>query len=139
MKKAIFFFLLAISSISGFSQQSKQWKGYFSYNDIHALSESSSRIYATAENVLFSKGISANELQKITSVNDFKAETITAMRHSTAFRKTLVGNQNGLLLVVNDDGSVLNVIDIVNKPSIPPNRKKINDIYEYNGKAYLSC
>jgi len=79
-------------------------------------------------------------LQTINSVNDFKAEIISSVHYSPDFKKVLVGNQNGLLLVVNEnDGSVLNVIDILNKPTIAPNKKKINHIYEYDGKAYLSC
>lgn len=132
----VFALLLSCSCFS----QSQLWNGYFSYFNIKDVSQSSQKVYAASENALFSKTISTDELKVTNSVNDFKADVITAMHHSEAFGKTLVGNQNGLLLVVDEAaGTVLNVIDIPNKPSIPPNRKKINHIYEYQGKAYLSC
>jgi type IX secretion system protein PorZ/two component regulator with propeller domain len=140
MKKIHTFLLVALFCVNCFSQQNQLWRGFFSYSNIKDLSQSTERVYAASENALFSKNIETNELKTINSINDFKAETISAMHYSDTFKKTLVGNQNGLLLVVNEsDGTVLNVIDIVNKPSIPPNKKRINHIYEYNGKAYLSC
>ncbi|MEW5677437.1 two-component regulator propeller domain-containing protein [Flavobacterium enshiense] len=140
MKKQLAFFLILLFGVHGFAQQNQLWKSYLSYNNIKDLSPSSERFFAAAENALFSKHLITGELKTTTSIEDFKAETITAIHHSEAFNKTLVGNSNGLLLVVNqNDGSVLSVIDIVNKPTIPQNRKKINDIYEYEGKVYLSC
>lgn len=140
MKKTSSVILFLLIGFFCFSQQNKSWKGFFSYSNIKDLSQNTESIYAASENALFVKNGVTNELKKINSIDGFKAETITCMHHSTAYNKTLVGNQNGLLLVVNgSDGSVLNVIDILNKPSIPPNQKKINHIYEYDGKAYLSC
>ncbi len=103
------------------------------------MSPAADKVYAAAENALFSKNLTSGELKTTTSVDGFKAEIITAMHHSEAFNKTLVGNSNGLLVVVNEtEGTVLNVIDIVNKATIPPNKEKINDIYEHDGKVYLS-
>lgn len=140
MKKLSYYILVGLTCINCFSQQNQLWKGYFSYFNVKDVSQSSEKVFAGSENALFSKNIVTNELKVINSVNDFKAETISALHHSAAFNKTLAGNENGLLLVVNEtESTVLNVNDIVNKPSIPPNRKKINHIYEYNGKAYLSC
>jgi len=43
------------------------------------------------------------------------------------------------MIVVNDvDGTMLNVVDIINK-SLPPNIKKVNHFMEYNGVLYISC
>lgn len=140
MKKLGYYFLIGLLYINCFSQQNQLWKSYFSYYNIKDVSQASDKVFAASENALFSKNIATNELKVTNSVNDFKAETISAVHHSAAFNMTLAGNENGLLLVVNEtEGTVLNVIDIVNKPSIPPNRKRIHHIYEYNGKAYLSC
>lgn len=140
MKKRLIFFLVLFFHGLVFGQQNQLWKSYLSFNSIKDLSPVSGKVYAAAENALFSKNLTNNELKTTTSVDDFKAETITALHHSEAFNKTLVGNSNGLLIVVNEnDGSVLNVVDIVNKATIAPNKKKINDIYEHNGKVYLSC
>lgn len=140
MKKTFHLFLLTFFCIACYSQQNQLWRGFFSYTAIKDLSQSVDKVYAAPENTLFVKNVATNELKTINSVNDFKAEIISAVHYSPVYKKTLVGNQNGLLLVVNEnDGRVLNVIDILNKPTIPPNKKKINHIYEYEGKAYLSC
>lgn len=140
MKKIYSFFLITFLCVNCFSQQNQLWRGFFSYTAIKDLSESLEKVYAAPDNTLFSKNIATNELQTINSINDFKADIISSVHYSATFKKVLVGNQNGLLLVLNEtDGSVLNVIDIVNKATIPPNKKKINHIYEYEGKAYLSC
>lgn len=139
MQKKALLCLFLLATFCCFSQETQLWEGYFSYNAIKDISPSSEKVIVAAENTLFSKNLSSGEIKKTTSIEGFKAATITAIHHSAAFNKTLVGNNNGLLLVVNEaDGTIRNAIDIVNKPSIPPNQKKINDIYEYNGKAYIS-
>jgi len=140
MKKTFTLFLLTFFCINCFSQQNQLWRGFFSYAAIKDVSQAVDKVYAAPENALFVKNVATNEIKTINSVNDFKAEIISSVHYSPVYKKILVGNQNGLLLVVNEnDGSVLNVIDILNKPTIPPNKKKINHIYEYDGKAYLSC
>ncbi|ESU29132.1 hypothetical protein FLJC2902T_11730 [Flavobacterium limnosediminis JC2902] len=140
MKKLIPFILLAFISVNCLSQQNQLWRGFFSYTEIKDLSQSVDKVYAAPENTVFSKNTITNELKTVNSIDGFKADVVSAVHYSESFRKIVVGNQNGLLLVVNEtDGSVLNVIDILNKPSIPPNKKKINHIYEHEGKVYLSC
>ncbi|MBC7641560.1 MAG: ABC transporter substrate-binding protein, partial [Flavobacterium sp.] len=59
--------------------------------------------------------------------------------HSPTFNKTLVGYENGLLIVINEsDGSVYRAIGIIQK-QIPGNVKQINSFYENNGIVYISC
>ena len=120
MKKC-FFYLLLLSFQVGFAQQNQLWKGYFSYNEIKDLSESPTRIFAASENALFSKNLSTNDIKTTNTINGLSGQTITALYHSNTFNKTIVGYENGLLIVINEiDGSMLNVVDIINK-SIPSN------------------
>lgn len=138
MKKCFFWFLILIFQI-GFSQQNLKWKGYFSYNAIKDVSESSTRLFVAAENALFTKTIASNEIKTINTIDGLSGQTISAMYHSDAFNKTIIGYQDGLLIVINDaDGSMLNVVDIINK-NIPGNIKKVNHFMEYNGILYISC
>jgi hypothetical protein len=52
------------------------------------------------------------------------------------FDKTLVGYENGLIVVINEaDGAMLKVVDIINKQ--PANRK--NHFMEFDGIVYVSC
>ncbi|WP_073308386.1 type IX secretion system anionic LPS delivery protein PorZ [Flavobacterium terrae] len=121
------------------SQQNNVWKGYFSYNSIKDISQSTTSFYGAAENSYFKRNVATNEISTITTVEGLSGQTISQIYHSEAFKKTIIGHVDGLLIVVNEkDGSMLNVVDIVNKPSVPPNMKKINHINEFNGKIYIS-
>lgn len=103
------------------------------------MAQSNSRVYAASDAAVFSQNTSSGELNTITSVDGLKADDITAIHYSSATRKTLVGNSTGLLLVLNNDGTVVTKIDIVKETNITYNKKAIKNIYEYNGIAYLSC
>jgi Two component regulator propeller len=138
MKRVLPIFFLLFSIVS-FGQGNQQWGSYFSYNNIQDITESTNRVYAGSESAMFTMNVGSNELKTITSVEGLKAETITAIHHSADFSKTLVGNANGLLMIVNSDFSVINKIDIIQETTVPAAKKKINHIYEYDGKAYISC
>ncbi|MEO0045510.1 MAG: hypothetical protein RL705_701 [Bacteroidota bacterium] len=138
MKKGLLYLLILISSM-GFAQQNQNWKGYFSYNQIKDLSESANKVYAAAENALFIKNTLSSDLQTINTIDGLSGQTISAVYHSDTFNKTIVGYENGLMIVINDaDGSMVNVVDIINK-NIPSNIKKINHFMEYDGIVYVSC
>lgn len=138
MKRVVGLFFLLFSIVS-FGQGNQQWGSYFSYNDVQDITESTNRVYAASESAMFTLNVGTNELKTITSVEGLKAETITAIHHSPEYNKTLVGNANGLLMVVNNDFSVLNKIDIIQETTVAAAKKRINHIYEHEGKAYLSC
>lgn len=139
MKKRFLCFLFLIVLQSGFTQNNLLWQGYFSYNDIRDVSQSSSFIFAASENALFSKNISANQLKTTNTIDGLSGQTISALYYSSQSNKTLVGYENGLMIVINEaDGSMLNVVDIINK-QLPSNIKKINHFMEYKGIVYVSC
>jgi ligand-binding sensor domain-containing protein len=138
MRKCFLWFLLLCIQI-GFAQQNQNWKGYFSYNQIKDVSESTSALFAAAENSLFVKNLTTNDIKTINTIDGLSGQTISAMYHSNTFNKTIVGYDNGLMIVINDaDGSIINVVDIINK-NIPSNIKKVNHFMEYNGIVYVSC
>ncbi|WP_293875582.1 two-component regulator propeller domain-containing protein [Flavobacterium sp.] len=138
MKKFLFCFSLLMIQFC-FAQQNQNWKGYFSYNKIKDVSESTTRVYAAAENALFSKNIATNELKTTNTIDGLSGQTISVIYHSETFNKTIVGYENGLLIVINDaDGTMLKVVDIINK-NIPNNIKRVNHFMEYNGIVYVSC
>ncbi|EKT3963933.1 ABC transporter substrate-binding protein [Flavobacterium psychrophilum] len=137
--KNIFLYILVLISSFAYSQENKLWKGYFSYNTIKDLSQSTNQIYSAAENAYFKKNLATNEITTVSTVEGLSGQNITQIYHSEIYKKTLIGHTDGLVIIINDlDGSVLNVVDILNKPSVPPNSKKINHFMEYNGKIYIS-
>ncbi|PWA04300.1 type IX secretion system anionic LPS delivery protein PorZ [Flavobacterium psychrotolerans] len=139
MKKYSFAFLLLFVLQMGFSQNKTLWKGYFSYNEIKDVSQSTDKLFAASENALFSKNVQSGEIKTTNTVDGLSGQTISSLYHSPNFKKTMVGYENGLMIIINEvDGSMLNVVDIINK-ALPSNMKKINHFMEYNGIVYISC
>ncbi|WP_310559357.1 T9SS type A sorting domain-containing protein [Flavobacterium sp.] len=123
----------------GFAQNSMLWQGYFSYNDIRDVSQSTVSIFGASENALFSKNSNTNEIKTTTTIDGLSGQIIASLYYSPTSNKTLVGYENGLMTVINEaDGSMLNVVDIINK-QLPANIKRINHFMEYNGIVYVSC
>ncbi|HSN49015.1 MAG TPA: hypothetical protein VLR29_09655, partial [Flavobacterium sp.] len=139
MKKRLLYFVLLITIQMGFAQSNFLWQGYFSYNEIKDLSESPTTIFAASENALFSKNTTTSQIKTTNTIDGLSGETITSLYYSKTANKTLVGYENGLMIVINEaDGSMLNIVDIINK-QIPSNIKKINHFMEYEGIVYVSC
>ena len=138
MKKCFFGVVFLFFQIC-VSQPFQNWKGYFSYNQIRDISESNTKIYAAAENALFTKNLASNDIKTVNTIDGLSGQTISAVYHSDTFNKTVVGYEDGLMIVINDaDGSILNVVDIINK-NIPSNIKRVNHFIEYDGIVYVSC
>ena len=123
----------------GQAQNNQSWRGYFSYNGIKDVSQSSSKIFAASENALFSKSNITNDIKTTNTIDGLSGQTITTIHHSEAFNRTLIGYENGLMTVVNEsDGTVKKLVDIINK-QLPPNIKRINHFQEHEGIVYVSC
>jgi hypothetical protein len=139
MKKIFFSFLIFLLTQMGFSQSNLLWQGYFSYNEIKDISASSTTIFAASENALFSKNTIDNQIVTTNTVDGLSGQTISSIYYSTVFNKTLVGYENGLIIVINEaDGTMLKVVDIINK-QLPANMKKVNHFMEFDGIVYVSC
>jgi hypothetical protein len=123
----------------GFSQKDLSWQGYFSYNEIKDISASSTAIFVASENALFSKNTMDNQIVTTNTVDGLSGQTISSIYYSTVFNKTLVGYENGLIIVINEaDGTMLKVVDIINK-QLPANKKKVNHFMEFDDIVYVSC
>ena len=139
MFKKIVFLLFHFFFLIGFSQNNLQWKGYFSYNNIKDVSESTNSIFVGSENSLFIKNLNTQELSTINSIDGLKTEIISAIYYSEQKNITLIGNNNGLLLVIKPDGSIVSKRGIIDELQVTPFIKKINHFYEFQDKIYLSC
>ncbi len=135
MKKLLLFLFLSFSLFSYAQQQ--LWKGYFSFNEITDVCDFENKVYASTKNSVFNKDLMTNVLTTLTSVNDVKSDEITAI-FQTSNQYTLLGNKNGLLVLIKPDGTTFNKVDIITDVPVPANSKRINDFYEFNGKVYVS-
>lgn len=139
MKRSFLYILFLLLFQFNFAQSKLSWQGYFSFNEIKDISESATTVFAASENALFSKNSATNLLKTTTTVDGLSGQTISAVYYSETFKKTIVGYENGLMIVINEtDGSMLKVVDIINK-QLSPSIKKINHFMEHNGLLYVSC
>ena len=120
--------------------QNLLWEGYFSYNEVRDLSESENRLFAACETALFSKNRSTNEIKTFNTVDGLSGETISTIYHSQASNRTFVGHDNGLVIMINEATEEITLLVGIRDQAggIPPNKKKINHIYEYDSILYIS-
>jgi ligand-binding sensor domain-containing protein len=139
MKRSFLYVLFLLLFQFSFAQNKLSWQSYFSFNEIKDISEAPTTVFAASENALFSKNTTTNTIKTTTTVDGLSGQTISALYHSEGFKKTIIGYENGLMIVINEkDGSILKVVDIINK-QLPTNLKKINHFMEHNGLVYVSC
>ena len=79
MKTKFLYFLLFFGIQIGFSQNNLLWKGYFSYNEIKDVSESTTEVYAASENALFSQNITTNNIKTTNSIDGLSGQTISTL------------------------------------------------------------
>ena len=138
MKIKTLIYILFVTQFSLGQQSNQMWKGYFSYNEIVDVESASNEVFASTQNALFSQVIASSNLNIYNSITGLKPDVISTIHHSESFNKTFVGNKNGLILIQNSDGSVTTKVDVIEEVPVPPNKKKINDFYEFNGRLYVA-
>lgn len=138
MKIKTLIYILFVTQFSLGQQSNQMWKGYFSYNEIVDVESASNEVFASTQNALFSQVITSSNLNIYNSITGLKPDVISTIHHSESFNKTFVGNKNGLILIQNSDGSVTTKVDVIEEVPVPPNKKKINDFYEFNGRLYVA-
>ena len=130
---------LLLISLKGYAQSfENSWVGYFSYNNIFDITEGPDEVIAAAQNAYFKYDLSTMDLETTSSIQGLSGETISAIYYSEANDLTIIGYVNGLIEVVLDDGEIVTVVDILDKPTIPPDEKRINHFYEFEDILYIS-
>jgi len=140
MFKRILFILLALVSFKGFSQDfSTLWQGYFSYFEIRDVTQGNDKVFAASENAIFSYDLTTNEIETITTVDGLSGESISTIKYSEDFDVLVIGYETGLIeIVFTSDSEILSVVDILEKESIAPTLKNINQFNESDGLLYIS-
>ena len=147
LKTRLFFiFCFAVSLL--YTQQNKLsietnssaysgWETYFSYNSIPSIAEGLNEIYFASYNSIFSYNIFNSQIEKFDTLNELSGDEISAFYHSENNNLIAIGYSSGFLQIINlNSNSIVNIYDILNKPTIPADRKKINHFYQ-NGEELL--
>ena len=137
------FFLLILGFFGAFTVMAQsdadRWTGFFSYNSIKDVAYGDNKVFVAAENAVYSYDPWSEALSTITTIEGLSGESITEIHYSADYNLLMVGHDNGLIEIIPEgQDNVLQIVAILNKPSIPPNIKAINDFYEYQGQVYVS-
>ena len=115
---------------------SDSWEDFFSYNNVKDFVKVDNVIYALSDNAIFTYNTTTQETQKLSSVQGLSGETTTSIHFSNATNRLVIGYENGLVEVVDANGSITISPDIANFSQ--SGEKSINHIYEFEGTLYLS-
>ncbi|MBL4605194.1 MAG: hypothetical protein JKY02_05915, partial [Flavobacteriaceae bacterium] len=137
MRNILFLLLFFVSFLATAQiDYSDSWEDFFSYNNVKDVVKDGTILYALSDNAIFTYNSSSQEIQKLSSVQGLSGETTTVIHFSTATNRLIIGYENGLVEIVDSDGSITISADIVNFNQ--SGEKRINDIYEHEGTLYLS-
>jgi ligand-binding sensor domain-containing protein len=137
MKKALLFILLACN-ITAAQDFTDSWEGLFSFTTIVHIVESSTAVYAASENAVFIYDLSSRSFTTLTTVNGLSGDEISQIHYSVDKSVLIIGYQNGLLQIVDQDGDVNDVVAIKDKQSISPGDKRINEFIESGDLIYIA-
>lgn len=137
MKKLIFFYLFLISSVV-FSQidYSNSWEDFYSYNNVKDFVKVDNIIYALVDNAVFTFDESTLETKKFSSIQGLSGQTTSSIHYNSTFKRVVIGYQNGLVEVIDENGGITISSDIVNFNQTGV--KSINHISEFKNTLYLS-
>jgi hypothetical protein len=121
----------------GFSQTdySSSWEDFFSYNNVKDFLKVDTKLYALVDNAVFIYDEFRGETNKLSSVNGLSGETATSIYYSDTFERLVIGYENGLIEIVDQNGAITIAPDISNF-SLSTERAILN-ITEFN--SLLCC
>lgn len=118
---------------------SQEWNGHFSYNNSIDTSIGNGKIFTASENAIYIYSTSTDQLEEISTIDGLSGDFISNIHYSSNFNKLLIGYENGLLQIVDfNSDSVLTIYDIIEKETIAPNKKKINELTEFGDIIYIA-
>ena len=150
MLKNHFFSFLFLTVSLFYGQQNKlsietetsiysNWNTYFSYNLISSIDNGESVIYFASYNSIFSYDTSSNQIEKFDTLNELSGDEISAFYYSEINNNIVIGYSSGFLQIIDlNSNSIINIYDILNKPTIPPNKKTINDFFQSGDQLLIS-
>ncbi|MDD7915268.1 two-component regulator propeller domain-containing protein [Polaribacter ponticola] len=137
MKKLFFLFVCFTSSLI-FSQidYSDSWEDFYSYNNVKDFVKVNDLIYALVDNAVFTFNEKTSETNKLSSIQGLSGETTSSIHYNKTFKRLVIGYQNGLIEVIDENGGITISSDIVNFNE--SGLKSINHITEFGNTLYLS-
>ncbi|MDC0955724.1 two-component regulator propeller domain-containing protein [bacterium] len=118
---------------------SQNWNGHYSYHNSIDTSIGNGKIFTASENAIYIHSTQNDQLSIITTIDGLSGDFISNIYYSTNFNKLIIGYENGLIQIVDfNNDNILTIYDIIEKTTIPPNKKKINEFTEVENIIYIS-
>ena len=118
---------------------SQNWNGHYSYHNSIDTSIGNGKIFTASENAIYIYSTQDDQLSIITTIDGLSGDFISNIYYSTNFNKLIIGYENGLIQIVDfNNDNILTIYDIIEKTTIPPNKKKINEFTEVDNIIYIS-
>jgi len=136
LKRLFIFFSFSTFSLVAQVDYSDAWEDFYSYNNVKDLIKADNMLYALTDNATFTYDFITEKTEKLSSVQGLSGETTSAIHYSIETNRLVIGYENGLIEVIDSDGSITISSDIVSFNQT--GAKSINAIFEDQGKLYLS-
>jgi hypothetical protein len=118
---------------------SQNWNGHFSYYNSIDTSTGNGKIFTASENAIYIYSSQTDQLETLTTIDGLSGDFISNIHYSSIFNKLVIGYENGLIQIVDfTNDNVLTIYDIIEKATIPPNKKYINQITEFEDIIYIA-
>ena len=118
---------------------SQNWNGHYSYHNSIDTSMGNGKIFTASENAIYIHSTQDDQLNIITTIDGLSGDFISNIYYSPNFNKLIIGFENGLIQIVDfNNDNILTIYDIIEKTTIPPNKKKINELTEVDNIIYIA-
>lgn len=139
IKKLIVFIIFLMPLIQNAQDFSALWKGYFSYYNTSQVIQGNNKVYAVADNAIFSFDLISNDIKELTTVNGLSGNVISNIYYSETYQLLVIGYESGLIEIAFDnDDEILTILDIVERPTIPATQKRINHFNPSGNLLYIA-
>lgn len=136
--KRFLLFLVISSNVLSAQDFTESWEGYFSYSEIVDVVRSSQKIYAAGNNAVFIYTPATGEFETLSTIEGLTGDDISQIYYSDEKSKLVIGYENGILQIVDDNNDVRTVVAIAEKQVISADRKTINKFKELGDLLYIA-
>ena len=136
-KVVILFLFVAQSTLA--QNDTINWKGYFSYLNVEQIFKGQDELIVAAENSFFNYDLINSSVKKFSTVNGLSGDEISAIYQVNDKDLIFIGYKNGLIQVYNTNtDDITFVVDILEKQTISPDQKQINQFFVEDDIAYIA-
>lgn len=140
MRKILFILALSFIVIISPSQNNialGQWQEYLSYKKAISVTATNGRVYCAAKGGVFWFSMLDNSLHHLSKLNGLSDIEAVKVKFNSSNKKVLIAYKNTNLDIIEENGTIVNIPDIKNKPLF--GNKVINTIFMDGKFAYLAC